>query len=939
MNYTIIKRSTVAAILLMAATAVMADITFGFKRTLSVAEIGANTGTCGDVVLKNGHKAISLTWIEKHNSSIRIPTGQKTFTLDDVTYTTTGGEMDIKFTMGGTFTVLPDDNYFGFEMSLAKGYTLTLSKVDVEYWRTNKGLGYDVGIVNMATPTDTLRLGSVAERKIMNVELHKSISGYTLEGGQTYRFVIRHYGWYTSGWAEHYPLTFLLTGAMNSAEVITPQLTSLTVDDGDILSTLEGKKAEFALTYGRTTLPVVAATVNDGCCVAVTQPTLQTMQAVVTTFDSNDNAIDTIYVTMRAGKPAQESETKTLSSPTISIEEGDAGDHITMEAEGLAHIYYTLTGEDPRTAKAKEYEAPFTIAGNCTLRAYAALPELNLQSSGISEATISHFNRDVDPDHSESFQMPAFPGAEGGGRYVTGGRGGKVYHVTNLNDSGEGSLRWALEKSGARTIVFDVAGTIELACDLVVTNGNVTIAGQTAPGDGICLRNYALHFRCDNVICRYIRSRLGEESGAETDACWGRGQKDIILDHCSFSWSVDETASFYDMTNFTMQWCYVNESLANATHVKGAHGYGGLWGGWNASYHHNMLAHHYSRTPRWVVQTDGSVDFRNNVTYNWGPVLGCYGAQGGKYNIVGNYYKPGPATNGKPQIAGRIVSCGVVDDESLEVASYYLTGNRFDYSSPYLGSSAINNAKASDLDNTKGLHHDSRVALKDHLSDSEHYFPHTTTHTAETALSKVLEYGGCALRRDAIDERVANDVSAGGYTYANGATQASNGSTGGLIDAPEDVGGYESYTCTTTEKIHKKDTDGDGIPDRWEESMGLDPKDASDALQLHASGYSWLEYYLNSLVSCITRYCSDEGTISGINEIAADDKDDAAWTFTADGISVRGASSLRAYDLSGVCRDYQPIDCLSFSRLQPGLYLIKADMADGRSLSRSIEIK
>ena len=231
-------------------------------------------------------------------------------------------------------------------------------------------------------------------------------------------------------------------------------------------------------------------------------------------------------------------------------------------------------------------------------------------------------------------KLLAFPGAEGGGCYVTGGRGGKVYHVTTLEDDAKnpGSLRYAVDQKGPRTIVFDVAGTIELKSDLVVNNGDLTIAGQTAPGDGICLRNYCFHIKTDNVIVRYIRSRLGDDSGAETDAAWARNQKDIIVDHCSFSWSVDETASFYGVENFTMQWCYITESLAASTHVKGAHGYGGLWGGNKASYHHNLLAHHYSRTPRLVGNDEFPekclIDMRNNVIYNWGPVLGCYGGGG-----------------------------------------------------------------------------------------------------------------------------------------------------------------------------------------------------------------------------------------------------------------------------------------------------------------------
>ena len=536
-------------------------------------------------------------------------------------------------------------------------------------------------------------------------------------------------------------------------------------------------------------------------------------------------------------------------------------------------------------------------------------------------------------------KLLAFPGAEGGGCYVTGGRGGKVYHVTTLEDDAKnpGSLRYAVDQKGPRTIVFDVAGTIELKSDLVVNNGDLTIAGQTAPGDGICLRNYCFHIKTDNVIVRYIRSRLGDDSGAETDAAWARNQKDIIVDHCSFSWSVDETASFYGVENFTMQWCYITESLAASTHVKGAHGYGGLWGGNKASYHHNLLAHHYSRTPRLVGNDEFPekclIDMRNNVIYNWGPVLGCYGGGGGSYNFVNNYYNPGPATNEKPAIAGRITQAGV-DDTFFEHGVFYLSGNRFDYTSPYLGSKAQQNAKASDEDNYEGLHIvESEYATKDdYIADREFVVRPTTTHTAEIAYEKVLRYGGCCLRRDAVDERVANDVRTGGYSYVSG-DKGSNGSTGGLIDAPEDVGGYVEYTATELEMRNKLDSDGDGIPDNWEDMYGLDSADPSDALTTHKSGYSWFEYYLSTLVNSITREC--QSLESGI-PVTEMENADADWAITSESVAIKGASALRAYNLSGVSCDYIVGDYMWLGRLDKGAYIIVADMGDGRVLSKRI---
>ena len=300
-------------------------------------------------------------------------------------------------------------------------------------------------------------------------------------------------------------------------------------------------------------------------------------------------------------------------------------------------------------------------------------------------------------------EIPAFPGAEGHGRYITGGRSGEIRHVTNLNDSGAGSLREALKGNNAKTIVFDVSGYIDLKSQLDITS-NTTIAGQTAPYPGITLRYYTIYFgKCDNVIVRFLRFRRSQVKDVNdgADATWGRRRNQIMLDHCSFSWSIDEVASFYDNNNFTMQWCTVGEAQNDAGHGKGNHSYGGIWGGKLASFHHNLLIHLNNRVPRFngarygwgdytknmyydqykwenTIQAE-TVDLRNCVMYNWGNGNGCYGGPGGGYiNIVNNYYKAGPGTKNTKTVTQVSVGSSSNSTEGDQVgmtSRYYINGN------------------------------------------------------------------------------------------------------------------------------------------------------------------------------------------------------------------------------------------------------------------------
>ena len=523
-------------------------------------------------------------------------------------------------------------------------------------------------------------------------------------------------------------------------------------------------------------------------------------------------------------------------------------------------------------------------------------------------------------------QAPAFPGAEGHGRYVTGGRGGKIVHVTNLNDSGTGSFREAV-KSGNKIIVFDVAGVIALKSDLKFAD-NITILGQTAPSPGITLRYYTVQPGSNNII-RFIRIRRGQEKNINdgADASWQRNKTGIIFDHCSFSWSIDEVASFYDNNNFTMQWCTVAESLTNPGHSKGAHGYGGIWGGKLASFHHNFVAHLMNRGPRfngarygWTGYTSNkeystykwqnavqaeNVDFRNCVMYNAQGT--CYGGPGGgQINIVNNYYKAGPSHSLKGTTLNGLkvdVSTGKERGSQDRITLVTLsTQSNSDKNHPelydmtsryYINGNTTETTKGSKTTNKdwKGVSYDKGVPSL----NGEYYSPdannfygdavaHTTisgkscvkikmdepaptgqvtTHSAAEAYEKVLAYVGASLYRDEIDARYMEEAKTGTATYKGSITNSP-----GIIDKVSDVKGYTEANFGTGTRPADFDTDKDGIPDEWEKANGLNPNDASDALtySLDEKGYyTNIEVYANSLIENIMK-AENQNALSGVDE-------------------------------------------------------------------------
>ncbi len=450
--------------------------------------------------------------------------------------------------------------------------------------------------------------------------------------------------------------------------------------------------------------------------------------------------------------------------------------------------------------------------------AKVVLPEGWLYDLSYDEQTRAVTMRNLRPDRA-----PAFPGVEGFGKYTIGGRGGRVIEVTNLNDSGPGSFRAAVMAKGPRTVVFRVSGTIALESELKFKEPFITIAGQTAPGDGICVKNYQINFDTHDVIMRYLRFRPGDEKGKEQDGFGGQGDH-IVIDHCTASWSVDETFSINKGSNLTVQWCLVSESLTRSLHQKGSHGYGGLWGGPGGSWHHNILAHHSSRNPRASGNADsGLMDYRNNVIYNWG-FNSAYGGELWPRNWINNYYKSGPATDDK--VRHRIFL------QKDPRGKMYMAGN-FVVGFPEI---SANNWKGG-----VDFAPDGEATEKTLRVDAPFVVAPVTTQSAADAYESVLAQAGASLVRDAVDLRVIEEIRTGTAKY--GASYKGGGK--GLIDSQKDVGGWPELRSLPA----PLDTDHDGIPDDWEKAHGLNPNYPEDAARAaKPGGYTPLEQYLNSLV-------------------------------------------------------------------------------------------
>jgi len=441
-----------------------------------------------------------------------------------------------------------------------------------------------------------------------------------------------------------------------------------------------------------------------------------------------------------------------------------------------------------------------------------------------------------------SAQKLAFPSAEGYGKYTVGGRGGKVYEVTTLEDSGPGSLRAAVEASGPRTVVFRVSGTIALNSNLKISNPYITIAGQTAPGDGICLRRHSIYIDADQVIIRYLRERYGDEVKVDADAVSMRFHKNILLDHISASWGDDETMSVYHGDSVTVQWSIIAETLNRG----GVHGFAGIWGGNYSTYHHNLIANCVSRNIRWASGS-GNTDYRNNVIYNWG-YNSSYGGEQQQVNdpifsftninMVANYYKPGPATEAK--VAHRIVN-PTYRDVKTDYGKFYVADNHV------VGNATVTADNWNGgVDPAGGSGDLSLVKLAKPWAAMP-----IAQQTAVDAYTSVLAKAGCSFpKRDAVDTRIIDETRSGKATFGTG-----------IIETQATVGGWPALASAAA----PADGDHDGMPDAWEASKGLNPANAEDRNGYTIDkNYTNLEMYLNGLTSEVaTGIVSDEPLTGG----------------------------------------------------------------------------
>ena len=464
-------------------------------------------------------------------------------------------------------------------------------------------------------------------------------------------------------------------------------------------------------------------------------------------------------------------------------------------------------------------------------------------------------------------QQLAFPGADGYGKYATGGRGGEVYYVTSLDDCSdnnlvEGTLRWAIRHDNGgkpRTILFKVGGTIRLTSKLKFQYDDVSILGQTAPGGGICIAGYDIYLCKSNIILRYIRFRAGEMAASSITSLDMENAKNVIIDHCSLTWSMEESLTAYDTDYTTVQWCIIGEGLYNSKNAKGARAYAMQWAGEHSTMHHTLITNSYNRSPRF--------NGVRNKSKHWGQI------HGGEYNteidqqpwadptnpgynrvyMINNYYRAGPCTVYRQDKA----SCFTTADEPF--GQWYLNGNRFETGGTFSSQMNQELLTAKNNNNFLGL----EAGTEYQMSTIPYALSGLEYETAENAFNNVTTKAGCSLPRyDEVDTRLLEEAAGIRNPEFVGPTLQPAG-TLGIIDSPDDITlqSHDTYTVDGVEYTNYPfigmqsgekyiiDTDCDGMPDAYEDANGFNKEDPSDGAEIVGNGYTNLENYLNAIAN------------------------------------------------------------------------------------------
>ena len=603
----------------------------------------------------------------------------------------------------------------------------------------------------------------------------------------------------------------------------------------------------------------------------------------------------------------------------------------------------------------------------------------------------------------------AFPGAEGWGCYATGGRavderGSVVKYVTRLDDCTddnlvEGTLRWALRSGDdtPRTILFAVSGTIKLTSRLKFCHPNITMTGQSAPGGGVCISGANIYVCTNNVIIRHLRFRAGDEADSNYSAIDIENAKHVIVDHCSFSWSMEENVTMYDNDSTTMQWCILSEPLYYSRHKKGARGYGSQWGGEHSSFHHNLFAHCMSRSPRLNGARDGNINYgshdqfvdteiANNVIFNWGKKEAVYGGEctvpdtlymiqnvtvegvthkdtlgiyTGTYvhnNLVNNYYKPGPATDagaGGSRWFARISYTSKRNKAKWYVSGNVMEENEFHYanaaqtkedvfSGDYTAINADNWFNAATSNSTRALDIErgkTDADLAHFRSDSCGLSGLFALDDAHTAYKRVLDNAGCLLpRRDEVDVRILAEAAGNRAVVHKGSY---NPQYLGLIDSQNDLkptGADDTWSAwpdlaMEEGEVLKEDTDQDGIPDEWESNNALNPNDASDAGMLDENGYSHLENYLETILA------KPDPVIPEVQVALQQPSMNMELNILSNGalnvIADERVKSISLYDVKGMHIISSTGNSIQLPH-EKALYILKVDFENGCSLTRKL---